>query len=235
MYQPRYLSGLVAGSMTESNLLGYVAAFPIPEVIRGINAFTQGVRAVNPDAEVRVVWTNTWFGPPQEKEAAEALLAEGADVIAQHQDTTEPQKAAADAGAYSIGYDSDMRPFVGETVLTSPVWNWSVKYEEIVREMMDGTYNGSESYWGGLNDGVVGLAPFSEMVPQDVQDLVAEHQARIESGAWDVFCGPLSGANGNLIVEEGKCLTDQEMLSMDYFVEGVVGEAPNPAPEGLGE
>ena len=98
MYQPRYLSGLVAGSMTESNVIGYVAAFPIPEVIRGINAFTLGVREANPDAEVRVVWTNTWFGPPEEKEAAEALLDQGADIIAQHQDTTEPQKGRGRAG-----------------------------------------------------------------------------------------------------------------------------------------
>jgi basic membrane protein A len=137
MYQPRYLSGLVAGAATESNIIGYVAAFPIPEVIRGINAFALGVREVNPDAEVRVVWTNTWFGPPEEKEAAEALLAEGADVIAQHQDTTEPQKAAADAGSVSIGYDSDMAAFVGDTVLTSPIWNWGVKYLDIVEQVMD--------------------------------------------------------------------------------------------------
>src|SRR5690606_3170060 len=161
MYQSRYLSGLVAGSATESNIIGYVAAFPIPEVIRGINAFTLGVREANPDAEVRVVWTNTWFGPPEEKEAAEALLAAGADVIAQHQDTTEPQKAAADAGAVSIGYNSDMASFVGDTVLTSPIWNWGVKYIDIVQRVMDGTYT-SESYWGGLNDNVVDLAPFSE-------------------------------------------------------------------------
>ncbi|MCA9969830.1 MAG: BMP family ABC transporter substrate-binding protein [Anaerolineales bacterium] len=235
MYQPRYLSGLVAGAATESNIVGYVAAFPIPEVIRGINAFTLGVREVNPDAEVRVVWTNTWFDPPQEKEGAEALLSAGADVIAQHQDTTEPQKAAADSGAQSIGYDSDMRPFVGETVLTSPVWHWEVKYGDIVEQLIAGTYNGSESYWGGLTDGVVGLAPFSDQVSQETKDLVAEKQALIESGEWDVFCGPLVGANGNLVVEEGKCLTDAEMLSMDFFVEGVSGEAPAEAPTGLGE
>lgn len=235
MYQPRYLSGLVAGSMTESNVIGYVAAFPIPEVIRGINAFTRGVREVNPEAEVRVVWTNTWFDPPQEKEGAEALLSAGADVIAQHQDTTEPQKAAADAGAYSVGYNSDMQPFVGETVLTSPVWHWIVKYQEIAEGILDGTYQGGESYWGGLDDDVVSLAPFSDLVPQDVQDLVSEKRALIESGEWDVFCGPLLGANGVLVVEEGKCLTDGEMLSMDYFIEGVSGEAPAEAQEGLGE
>ncbi len=235
IYQPRYLSGLAAGAATESNIIGYVAAFPIPEVIRGINAFTRGVRDVNPDAEVRVVWTNTWFGPPEEKEAADALLASGADVIAQHQDTPEPQKAAADAGGVSISYNSDMSEVVGDTVLTGPVWNWGVKYIEIAEQVMDGTYDGDESYWGGLSEGVVDLAPYSDRVSQETKDLIAEKRGEIESGDWDVFCGPLMGANGNLIVEEGKCLTDEEMLSMDYFIEGVSGEAPNEAPEGLGE
>ena len=131
---------MVAGKMTKSNKLGFVAAFPIPEVIRGINAFTLGARDVNPNAEVRVVWTQTWFDPVKEKEAAEALLDEGADIIAQHQDTTEPQKAAQDRGALSIGYDSDMAKFVGDTVLTSPIWNWGPKYIEIVKQVQAGTY-----------------------------------------------------------------------------------------------
>ncbi|MDQ7026457.1 MAG: BMP family ABC transporter substrate-binding protein [Anaerolineae bacterium] len=231
MYQPRYLSGLVAGSATESNIIGYVAAFPIPEVLRGINAFTLGVREVNPDAEVRVVWTNTWFDPPQEKEAAEALLAAGADVIAQHQDTPEPQKAAADAGGFSISYNSAMLDFVGQSVLTGPVWNWGAKYISIVQEVMDGTYNGSETYWGGLPEGVVDLAPFSELVSEDTIALVEERRAAIEAGEWDVFCGPITGANGNLVLEEGSCLSDGEMLGMSFFVEGVVGEAPEDASD----
>lgn len=226
MYQPRYLSGLAAGAATESNIIGYVAAFPIPEVIRGINAFTLGVREANPDAEVRVVWTNTWFGPPEEKEAAEALLAAGADVIAQHQDTTEPQKAAADAGGVSIGYNSDMRAIVGDTVLTGPVWNWAVKYSEIVEQIMSGTYDSDESYWGGLAEGVVGLAPFSPMVSEETIALIEEKRAEIESGDWDVFCGPINGADGEVLVPEGECLDDGQMLSMSCFVEGVQGEAP---------
>ena len=235
MYQPRYLSGMAAGAATESNVIGYVAAFPIPEVVRGINAFTLGVREVNPEAEVRVVWTNTWFGPPEEKEAAEALLAEGADVIAQHQDTTEPQKAAADADGFSISYNSDMSEIVGDTVLTGPVWNWGVKYVEIVHQIMDGTYDGSESYWGSLADGVVGLAPYSSNVSAETQDMISAKSDAIINGDWDVFCGPINGANGNLVVAEGKCLNDGEMLSMDFFIEGVLGEAPSEAPEGLGE
>ena len=230
MYQPRYLSGLVAGASTKSNIIGYVAAFPIPEVIRGINAFTLGVREVNPDAEVRVVWTNTWFGPPEEKEAADALLAAGADMIAQHQDTTEPQKAAADAGALSIGYDSDMAQFVGDTVLTSPVWNWGVKYVEIAEQVMAGTYDGSESYWGGMDEGVVALAPLSDRVSAETAALVEEKSAAIISGDWDVFCGPLVGANGNIVVGEGECLDDGSMLGMDYWVAGVKGEVPGEAP-----
>jgi basic membrane protein A and related proteins len=234
IYQPRYLSGLVAGSATESNIIGYVAAFPIPEVVRGINAFALGVREVNPQAEVRVVWTNTWFGPPEEKEAATALLAVGADVIAQHQDTSEPQKAAADAGHVSISYNSPMIEVVGDTVLTGPVWDWGIKYIDIINRVMAGTYT-TESYWGGLDQGIVSLAPYSDRVPQDARQLVEEKQQLILSGEWDVFCGPIVGANGNLVVEEGKCLTDGEMLSMDYFVEGVVGESPAEAPTGLGE
>ncbi|RME65206.1 MAG: BMP family ABC transporter substrate-binding protein, partial [Caldilineae bacterium] len=243
MYQPRYLSGLVAGSMTKSNIIGYVAAFPIPEVIRGINAFTLGVKEVNPDAEVRVVWTNTWFGPPEEKEAAEALLDQGADVIAQHQDTTEPQKAAADRGALSIGYDSDMRAFVGDTVLTSPVWNWGPMYLMFAEQVMNGTWE-TQQFWGGMDTGVVDLAPLSPMVPEDVASLVEEKKQAILNGSTDVFCGPLVGQNGVEVLAEGQCLTDEQMLSMDYFLDGVVGEAPGeaqplegkaaPAPESVG-
>jgi basic membrane protein A and related proteins len=234
MYQPRYLSGLVAGSATESNIIGYVAAFPIPEVVRGINAFTLGVREANPNAEVRVVWTNTWYGPPEEKEAATALLAVGADVIAQHQDTTEPQKAAQDMGGVSISYNSPMLGVVGDSVLTGPVWDWGIKYIDIVNRIKAGTY-ATESYWGSMTDGIVDLAPYSDRVPANVLQLVDARKQLIVSGQWDVFCGPIFGANGNLVVEEGKCLTDGEKLSMDYFVQGVVGEAPEQAPTGLGE
>ena len=228
MYQPRYLSGLVAGSMTESNVIGYVAAFPIPEVIRGINAFTLGVREVNPDAEVRVVWTNTWFGPPEEKEAAEALLDQGADIIAQHQDTTEPQKAAAERGGSSIGYNSDMRVFVGDSVLTGPVWNWGPAFLKFAEQARDGSWV-TEQYWGGMDDGIVGLAEMSPSVPEDVAAMVAEKQAMIVSGETDVFCGAMNGQNGVQFLDDGQCMDDGQMLGMDWFVEGVVGEAPGEA------
>ena len=232
--EARYLSGLVAGKMTKSNTLGYVAAFPIPEVIRGINAFAQGVREVNPNATVNVVWTNTWFGPPQEKEAADALLAQGADVIAQHQDTTEPQKAAKDKGALSIGYDSDMAQDVGDTVLTSPIWNWTPKYEEIVKAVQAGTYK-TESYYGHMKDGIFDLAPLSPLVPEDVKQMVEKRKQEMIDGKFAVFCGPLKGANGVEVLPAGKCMTLDEKLNMDFFIDGVKGEASKDAAPLTGE
>jgi len=226
MYQPRYLSGLVAGKMTKSNFIGYVAAHPIPEVIRGINAFTLGVRKTNPDAEVHVVWTNTWYDPVKEREAAEALLDEGADIIAQHQDTTEPQKAAQERGLLSIGYDSDMAQFVGDTVLTSPVWNWGQYYVNTVTAVLDGSWE-THQYWGGLADGAVELADFSPQVPDDVKTLVEEEKQKIIGEEWDVFCGPINDQDGNEKVPTGECMSDGDMLSMNWFVEGVVGTIPS--------
>ena len=224
IYQARFLSGIVAGKMTQVNDIGYVGAFPIPEVIRGINAFTLGVRSVNPDATVHVVWTNTWYDPVLEREAAIALLDSGVDIIAQHQDTTEPQKAAQERGALSIGYDSDMRSFVGDTVLTSPIWNWGPYYVDTIQAGIDGKWQ-THQYWGGLADGVVKLADFSPKVPQDVRDLVAAAQDKI-TGGDDVFCGPITAQDGSTMVAAGQCMDDASLLSMMTFVDGVVGTIP---------
>jgi len=226
--EARYLSGLVAGKMTKTNVIGYVAAVDIPEVIRGINGFTQGVREVNPEAEVRVVWTQTWFDPVKEREAAIALLDAGADIIAQHQDTTEPQKAAQERGLMSIGYDSDMAQFVGDSVLTSPVWNWGPKYIEIAKAVMDGTYR-TESFYGQFKDdpNIFDLAPLSAQVPADVKALVEERKAALEDGTFAIFCGPLKSASGVELLGAGKCMNLEEKLTMDYFIEGVQGDAPS--------
>ena len=224
IYQPRYLSGIVAGNMTEANSIGYVAAFPIPEVIRGINAFTLGVREVNPDATVQVVWTNTWYDPVQEREAAVALLDAGVDIIAQHQDTTEPQKAAQERGALSIGYDSDMREFVGDTVLTSPIWNWGTYYIDTVQNAIDGEWE-THQFWGGLESGVVELAEYSPKVPDDVRNQVDDARQAILDGD-EVFCGPINAQDGSTFVADGECMSDGDMLGMSIFVEGVEGTIP---------
>ncbi len=224
MYQPRYLSGIVAGKMTKKNIIGYAAAFPIPEVIRGINAFTLGARSVNPDVQVRVVWTSTWFDPVKEREAAVALLDAGADIIAQHQDTTEPQKAAKERGLFSIGYDSDMRGFVGDSVLVSPVWNWGAYYVDTLKAILNGTWK-THQYWGGLKEGIVELSAFSPTVPQAVKDMVSEKQQAILNGSWDVFYGPIKDQGGKEVVAAGSKMSDAEMLNMSFFVEGVIGKA----------
>src|SRR4051794_5040610 len=166
--EPRYVTGLIGGKMTKSNKLGYVAAFPIPEVVRGINAFTLGVRKVNPDATVKVVWTNTWFDVQKERSAADALLDGGVDVTAQHQDSTATLQAAAARGALGVGYDSDMSKKVPEAALTSPVFVWGPYYIKTVQEVLDKTWK-TNQFWGGWVDGVVDLAPIGAMVPDDVK------------------------------------------------------------------
>lgn len=225
MYQARYLTGIVAGKTTQSNIIGYVAAFPIPEVIRGINAFTLGVRFVNPDAKVKVVWTNTWYDPAAEKEAGKSLLEAGADVIAQHQDTPGPQQAAEEKGKFGIGYNSDMSAMAPKAVLTSAVWNWGPYYVNTVKAVKEGTWK-SEEYWGPISDGVVGLAPFGPMVPEDVKQLVETKKQELIDGKFDVFTGPIKDQTGQERVAAGQTMTDAEMLSLDWFVEGVDGTIP---------
>lgn len=223
MYQARYLTGLVAGSMTKSNQIGYVAAMQIPECIRGINAFTLGVRAVNPKAEVRVVWTNTWYDPVLEKDAAVSLLDAGCDVITQHQDSPGPQEAAEERGAYSIGYNSDMASFAPKGHLTDAVWNWGPFYQSVVEAIRDGKWQGGQSVWYGMEHGTVGISPLGAMVPENVKALVEEKQAQLVSGDDLVFRGPIKNQAGEVVVPEGKTPTDGELLGMKYFVEGVVG------------
>lgn len=227
--EPRYVSGVLAGDMTKSNQIGYVAAFPIPEVIRGINAFTLGVRHANPDATVKVVWTNTWFDPAKERAAAEALLDGGADVIAQHQDTAGPQQAAQDRGVYSVGYNSDMSPQAPEAVLTSVIWDWGVFYKQVVQDVMDGTWEPGQ-YWGGWEDGLVGLSPLASFIPDDIKTQIEDEEARFSSGEetiFTIFTGPIKDQAGEVKVPEGQAMTAEELLSMNWFVEGVEGEIPN--------
>lgn len=225
IYQPRYLSGIVAGMKTETNKIGYVAAYPIAEVVRGINAFTLGVRSVNPNATVEVVWTSTWYDPATEKSAAIALLDNNCDVIAQHQDTTGPQQAAQERGKWSIGYNCDTSHIVPNSFMTAPIWNWAPYYADQVQKVIDGTWK-SENYWGGMNDGIVDLAPLTKIAPKGAQAKVDEMKAKIMNGKFDVFNGPIKDQSGKIKVPEGSSLTDEELLSFNWFVEGVIGNLP---------
>jgi basic membrane protein A len=223
IYQPRYLSGIVAGMKTKTNKIGYVAAFGIPEVVRGINAFTLGVRSVNPDATVAVKWTHTWVDAPKAKEAAKALLDEGCDVIAQHQDAPGPQVAAEESGVWSIGYNMDMTSVAPKAHMTAPVWNWGPYYVDQIKAVMDDSWK-AENYWGGMKDGIVNLSPLTENAPEGAQEAVDKAQAAILSGENKIFTGPLKDNTGQLKVPEGVTLTDEQLTSIDWLVEGVIGK-----------
>jgi basic membrane protein A and related proteins len=227
--EPRYVSGWIAGKMAASGKLGYVAAFPIPEVIRGINAFTLGVRAANPAATVNVVWTNTWFDPQAERLAAEALLDGGADVIAQHQDTAGPSQAAEARGKYAVGYDSDQTSAAPKAILTRPIWHWGGFYTDTVKAVIDGTWTTSQ-YWGGWQDGIVDLSPITDLVPDEIKteaETMIESFKKGEQTIFTVFAGPLTDQTGAEKVAEGAAMTGEELLSMTWFVAGVNGEIPS--------
>ena len=223
MYQPRYLSGIAAGMTTENDKIGFVAAMPTPEVIRGINAFTLGVRSVNPEATVQVVWTNTWYDPAVEKQAAESLLDAGVDTVAQHQNTTAAVQAASERGAYSVGYNLDMREANPEGFIVSPVWHLGAIYTEQVQSVLDGTWEAT-SYWGGIAEGAVDISEFGDCVSEETKAAVTEAREKIVSGEFDVFAGEIKDQNGNVMVAEGETLSDEELLQMTWFVEGVVGD-----------
>ena len=195
IYQARYLSGIIAGLKTESNKIGYVAAMGQEngEVTSGCNAFAMGVASVNPDAEVYVSVTNSWFDPEGEKQAAERLIAEGCDVIGQHCDTPNPQTAAEEHGVWGVGYNSDMTKDAPGATLTSVMWDWSVYYTKAVQNVIDGTWVAGEkvdNYFGDMADGLVTLGEFNpDLVTDEMIAKVEEVKAQIVSGEWDVFDG----------------------------------------------
>ncbi len=225
IYQAEFLTGLIAGAMTKDNKIGYVAAYPIPEVIRGINAFTIGVRMVNPKATVHVVWVNSWYDPATEKEAALSLINAGCDVIKSETDSAAPLQAAEEHHVYAIGYNTDMIKFAPHYYLTSAVFNWGKFYERDIKAVMNGTWK-PEKFWGGLDTGVVGIAPMTKNVPIQTQKLVKAMEEELKTHSFHVFEGPIYDQNGKLKIEKGKIASDDELLSMNWFVEGVIGKIP---------
>lgn len=223
IYQARYLSGIVAGMKTKTNKIGYVAAHPIPEVIRGINAFALGVQSVKPEAVVKVKWTNTWYDPAKEKEAGKALVSEGVDVITQHQDSAGPMQAAEEAGISAIGYNTDMKAKAPKAYMTSPVWNWSPYYVEQIKAIQAGTWK-SGSYWKGLEAGIVNLAPLTTVAPTGAEASLAKAKADILSGKNKIFVGPINDQTGAVKIAKDKVMKDAELLQFDWFLKGVEGK-----------
>lgn len=222
IYEARYLSGIVAGLRTQTNRIGFVAAFEIPEVIRGINAFTLGVKSVNPEAVVQVVWTHTWYDPAKEKEAAKALLDNRCDVIAQHQDTAGPQQAAQEYNVWAIGYNTNQYSKAPRAFMTAPVWNWTPYYLDQIKALQENRWT-THSYWGGMADGIVDLVPLTENAPENSKEIVEVKKQQIMNGSYVIFKGPIKDQAGIVRVPENTVMTDQELLQFSWFVDGVEG------------
>jgi simple sugar transport system substrate-binding protein len=222
-YEGRYLTGLIAGRMTKSNVIGYVAAFPIPEVVQGINAVLLAARSVNPNVTVKVVFVSSWFDPGKERAAADTLISQGADVVMHHTDSSAVVQGAEEKGVWSFGYDSDMLRFGPKTNLTSVTMHWGDYYIAQTKEAMAGTWKSTDT-WGGLKSGMVALGPLNKVVPDSVKAEVAAAQAKIEAGTLAPFTGPIKDQGGAVKVAAGKSLDDGAILGMDWFADGVQGK-----------
>ena len=224
-WEASYLAGIAAGSVTKKNVLGYVGAYPIPEVVANINAFTLGAQSVNPKVKVLVVWSNTWFDPSIEKQAANSLLDKGADVLLAYQDSPASVLAAKERGLFAGGNDSDMNRYAPDTYLTNAVWNWGPYYTRVVTAVREGTWK-SEQYVGSMADGLVNLAPLGKNVPQSVKDAIAKVHDSLEQGTFDPYTGPLTDQDGKVRVPAGSVLPLNDILSINWFVKGVEGAIP---------
>jgi basic membrane protein A and related proteins len=224
-YEGRYLAGIAAGRMTRTNLAGYVAGFPIPEVLQGLNAFTLGMRSVNPKAQVKVVWLNAWFDPPRERDAAMTLFNQNVDVVAFHTGSTAVMAAAQERNKMAIGYHSDMRKVAPDAQLVAVVHEWGGYYTERARAALDGTWK-SASLWGGVKEGMVKVDGFGPKVPATVRDEVLARQKDIASGRLHPFHAnaAVKDNEGREVIAAGKTLSDVQILEMNWLAEGVQGK-----------
>ena len=229
-YEARYLAGLLAGKTSKAGIAGYVAGFPVPEVVQGINAFTLGMRAANPKAQVRVLWLNTWFDPTREREAAQSLINQGADVLTNHSGSPAvPQTAQSNfktKGVRAIAYQSDMRAFAPDAQLAAVTQHWGGYYTQVARAVLAGTWK-AEPVWAGMRDGLVRLDAIDASVPRDVQALVEARRRAIVAGTFKPFAAPLVDNEGRMRLAKG-ALDDAAIGTMNWFVQGVMGAVPKP-------
>jgi basic membrane protein A len=222
-YEGRYLAGIAAGRMTKSGVAGYVAGFPIPEVLQGINAFTLGMRSVNPKAQVKVVWLNAWFDPPRERDAAMTLFNQQVDVIAFHTGSTAVMAAAQERGKLAVAYHSDMRKAGPDAQIVAVTHQWGDYYTRRARAVLDGSWK-SGSVWGGVKEGMIRVGDFGSKVPKAVQDEVLARQKDIAAGRLRPFTGPIQDNEGKPVLAKGASMTDEQILSMNFLVSGVQGK-----------
>ncbi|MBK0394617.1 BMP family ABC transporter substrate-binding protein [Ramlibacter algicola] len=222
-YEGRYLAGVAAGRLSKTHVAGYVAGFPIPEVLQGINAFTLGMRSVDPKAQVKVVWLNTWFDPAREREGAMTLFNQDADVVAFHTASTAVMAAAQERGKLAIAYHSDMRFAAPDAQVLAVTHHWGDYYTRRAREVLAGTWKPG-NVWGGVREGMVRVDHFGPKVPAAVRDEVLARQKDIAAGRLKPFAGPFSDNTGKVVVPAGTSLSDEQILAMNYLVTGVVGK-----------
>ena len=226
-YQDTYLAGMIAGKMTKTNTLGFVGSFPIPEVLRNINAFTLGAQSVNPKIKTKVVWVSTWFDPPKESEAAQTLINGGADVLLQNTDSTAVLQTADKAGKYAFGWDSDMSAFGGKAHLGSAIVDWSNYYKKSIKEVMDGSWKGNTVTRWGVAEGQNDLVKIPDVVPAEVKAKVDELKAGMKAGTFEVFTGPILDNTGKERLAKGTAADDEWRGKIDFYVKGVEGKIPS--------
>jgi simple sugar transport system substrate-binding protein len=226
IHEGAYLLGVLAGRMSRSGSLGYVASFPIPEVIRNINAFTLGARSVNPKARTRVVWVDTWYDPGKERQATEALVAQGVDMLCQNTDSAAVVQTAERLGVGACGWDSDMAKYGPKAQYAANTQNWTDYYIAEVQKVLDGTWTGSRATVGGLKDKMVVMSPLNKSVPADAAKLFEERRSAIAADKLNPFSGPLKDNSGKVRVAANVTMTHEQLMSIDWYVEGVEGSVP---------
>lgn len=225
-YEGAYLLGVIAGKMTKTNTLGFIGSFPIPEVVRNIDAYTLGARSVNPKIKTKVIWVDTWYDPGKERQAAETLIAQGADMLCQNTDSPAAVQVAEEKGVHAFGWDSDMSKYGPRAHLTANTENWGVYYIDEVKKLLDGSWTGGRVTRWGIKEGLVVLSPLNPLVPKDVAALFEARKKDIVDGKLHPFAGPLKDNGGSVKLPAGKTLTEDELRAINWYVEGVDGAIP---------
>ena len=223
-YEGRYIIGQIAAQMSKSGVAGYIASFPIPEVVRGINAFLLGAQTINPDFKLKVIWVSTWFDPGKEADAAKVLIGQGADIISQHTDSTAPLQIAEEQGVVGFGQASDMFAFAPNAQLTAVIDEWAPYYVARTKAVLDGTWESTDT-WDGIAPGMVRMAEYTNM-PDEVKAMAMQTEAMIASGELHPFMGPIYNQEGTMVIGEGAVLDDGTLLGMNWYVQGVDDKLP---------
>ena len=231
VYEPRfeegfYLIGTIAGLMTKTNTLGFIGSFPIPSVMRNINAMALGAQAVNPKVKVKPIWVNTWYDPGKERQAADTLIAQGADNVAQNTDSPASIQAAQEKGTYAFSIDADMSSFGKKAQLSGSTEDWSGYYIDETKKVLDGTWTGNRRIRWGLKEGLVVMAPLNPDIPPDVVKVFEEKKAAIIAGTLNPFAGPIKDNTGKEMVPAGGKMSEATFSSLNWYVEGVEGTVP---------